>query len=95
MEFRQHERPALRNSRHALCDVVDIHSGVRREPREDQAGCSDNKAGALLNDRNDLDLGGWALEPAPKVFAAGSRLVMSFRYERPKPGFRCSRIFTF
>ena len=57
LEFRQHERPALRNSRHALCDVVYIHSGVRREPREDQAGCSDNKAGALLNDRNDLDLG--------------------------------------
>jgi hypothetical protein len=39
LEFRQHERPALRNSRHALCDVVDIHSGVRREPREDEAGC--------------------------------------------------------
>src|SRR6516162_5532948 len=38
LEFRQHERPAVRNSRHALCDVVDIRSGVRREPRGDQAG---------------------------------------------------------
>ena len=51
LEFRQHERPAL-NSRHALCDVVNIRSGVRREPRGDQADRSDNKAGALLNDRN-------------------------------------------
>ena len=45
LEFRQHERPALRNSRHALCDVVDIRSGVRREPRGDPP---------LLHDRNDM-----------------------------------------
>jgi len=47
---------------------------------------------------NDLDLGWCALEPAAKIwlwFAAGSRFVMPFRYERPKPGFRCSRISTF
>jgi len=37
-EFRQHERSALHNSRRALCDVVDIRSSVRREPRGDQAG---------------------------------------------------------
>ena len=69
-----------------------------REPRADQAGCSGNKAWALLNDRNDLDLRWCALEPAPRIWlllAAGSRFVMPFRYERPKPGFRCSRIFTF
>ena len=37
LEFRPHRRPALRNSRHAACDVVDIRSGLRREPRGDQA----------------------------------------------------------
>ena len=33
LEFRPHERSALRNSRHAACDVVDLRSRVRREPR--------------------------------------------------------------
>jgi hypothetical protein len=61
-EFRRHKRPALRNSRHALCDVVDIRSGVRREP------CGD---------------------------LAGSHFAIPFRFERPKPGFKCSRISTF
>jgi glutathione S-transferase-like protein len=34
LDFRQHERPALRNPRHPACDVVDLRSGVR--PRADQ-----------------------------------------------------------
>jgi len=33
LEFRPHERSALRNSRHAAGDGVDLRSGVRREPR--------------------------------------------------------------
>src|SRR5262245_11168194 len=33
LEFRPHERAALRNSRHAACDGVDLRSRVRREPR--------------------------------------------------------------
>src|SRR5262249_11908031 len=36
LDYRPHGRPALRHFRHAACDVVDVHSGVRREPRADQ-----------------------------------------------------------
>jgi hypothetical protein len=46
---------------------------------------------------NDLHLG-WCTGAGAKglvVVAAGSRFVMPFRYERPKPGFRYSRISTF
>jgi len=39
LDFGRRGRPVLHNSRYAACDVVDIHSGVRRalrEPRADQ-----------------------------------------------------------
>src|SRR5262249_32738351 len=33
LDFGRHGRPALHNSRYAACDIVDIHSGVRRTAR--------------------------------------------------------------
>jgi hypothetical protein len=47
LDFGRRGRPVLHNSRYAACDVVDIHSGVRRalrEPRADQGTIAlDNK----------------------------------------------------
>ena len=37
LDFGRHGRPVLHNSRYAACDVVDIHSGVRRALREPRA----------------------------------------------------------
>jgi|SRR6516164_8541918 len=33
LDFGQHGRPALHDSRYTACDVMDIHSGVRRAAR--------------------------------------------------------------
>ena len=65
LEFRQHGRPALRNYRHALCNVVDIHSGVRREPRGDRP----------LHDRNDMVRGGASAKDL--VVVHGRELALS------------------
>ena len=47
LDFGRRGRPVLHNSRYAACDVVDIHSGVRRalrEPHADQGTIAlDNK----------------------------------------------------
>ena len=37
LDFGRRGRPVLHNSRYAACDVVDIHSGVRRALREPRA----------------------------------------------------------
>jgi len=50
LEFRPRERPALRHSRHALCDVVDLRSGVSaRAARRSGQAPSDNQAATVLN----------------------------------------------
>ena len=45
LEFRPHERSALRNSRYAACDGVDLRPRVRREPRRSGMPAGDNEAG--------------------------------------------------
>ena len=53
LDFGRHGRPVLHNSRYAACDVVDIHSGVRRalrEPRADQGTIALDNKGLLGGD---------------------------------------------